>query len=593
MGVETEPVETDIVTVERSLEREWRAKYKKADRDEMAKKGEAMADGSYPIGDEDDLKKAIKAVGRGDASHDSIRAHIIKRAKALKLSSLIPDNWSSDGSLKEEKSVWSTLEERETYNDRRQMVQQAIVESLPKPKKGEYSYVYISDMTDEWAVYEREDVLWQVTYMVDADDNVTLGTPKKVRRVTTYAPEANGRRAVENDTEDMETCPTCDGSGKVKGKECPDCDGTGEIEKDSRSAAQFELRKRRVENLRNAKGLEHRQFSVRECEFRDGSEDDDGMFHFEGYASLFDVPYSVGGFTETISRGSFRRTLKEEPDCVFRVEHEGLPLARTERKDSDIPGTLRLEETSKGLLVNATFDPRDVDAQRLKLKMERGLVDQMSFAFRCTDDDWNDELTDRKVKGVTLHGGDVSAVTFGASPSTGSTTSIRSTDGEYEFRAGKALSSAKEQLIQGLVDKLAEAGDELSGLLPSESEPASFWEGLEAKAAAKGEEYTERVRELRAEYEAEARDDADEGVSDSIDEAKEAVAKALAEQTGDMDSPSDEKVTKALEAAATALGKADEAQGADDSEETNGRSAVVVDLTRRAEQELDMLRLAR
>jgi HK97 family phage prohead protease len=512
MGVETESV--DAVTIERSLQREWRAKYTAKERKAMAGK-EAMADESYPIKDKDDLEKAIKAVGRGNASHNSIRAHIIARAKALKLSSLIPDNWNSDGSLSEEDSVWSTLEERETYNDRRQIVQQAIVESLPKPKKGEVSYVYISDMTDDWAVYEREDVLWQVTYTVDVDDEVTLGVPKKVRCVTTYAPEANGRRDVENSTEDMEECPTCSGTGKVKGNstECPDCDGTGEIEKDSRSAAQFELRKRRVENLRNARGLEHRQFSVRECEFRDGTDDDDGMYHFEGYASLFDTPYSVGGFTETISRGSFRRTLKEEPDVVFRVEHEGLPLARTERKDSDIPGTLRLEETSKGLLVNAAFDPLDTDAQRLKLKMERGLVDEMSFAFRCTDDDWNDELTDRKVKGVTLHGGDVSAVTFGASPSTGSTTSIRSTDGEFEVRAGKALSSAKEKLIQGLVDKLADAGDELSGLLPAETESdsVSWWEGLEANAK---NGLLERVRELRVEYEAESAGGETEGGED-------------------------------------------------------------------------------
>ena len=75
-------------------------KYKQADRDRMAGK-EAMDDGSYPVADAEDLDNAIHAVGRGGADHDSIRAHIIKRAAALGLSSKIPDNWNADGSLKD------------------------------------------------------------------------------------------------------------------------------------------------------------------------------------------------------------------------------------------------------------------------------------------------------------------------------------------------------------------------------------------------------------------------------------------------------------------------------------------------------------
>lgn len=79
---------------------EFRAKYTQADREKMAKNGEAMPDGSYPIADAEDLENAIHAVGRGNANHDTIRQHIIARAKALGLSSKIPDNWNADGSLK-------------------------------------------------------------------------------------------------------------------------------------------------------------------------------------------------------------------------------------------------------------------------------------------------------------------------------------------------------------------------------------------------------------------------------------------------------------------------------------------------------------
>jgi HK97 family phage prohead protease len=155
------------------------------------------------------------------------------------------------------------------------------------------------------------------------------------------------------------------------------------------------------------------------------------------------------------------------------MEHEQFPIARTERPDATAPGTLFLEEDSRGLKVLALLDPEDPDVQQLKRKMSSHLVDEMSFAFRCLDDEWNSDYTDRKVKAVSLHGGDVSVVTFGASPTTGSTTSIRSADGECEFRAGKALSKSTEAQIQTLVDTLAKAGEGLSDLLPDAEEPAA------------------------------------------------------------------------------------------------------------------------
>ena len=81
------------------------AKYTEDDRKAMAAKGHAMPDGSYPIADAEDLDNAIHAVGRGGADHDAIRKHIIKRAKALGLSSKIPGNWNADGSLGEAKAA--------------------------------------------------------------------------------------------------------------------------------------------------------------------------------------------------------------------------------------------------------------------------------------------------------------------------------------------------------------------------------------------------------------------------------------------------------------------------------------------------------
>ena len=67
-----------------------------------------MKDGSYPIADAEDLSNAIHAVGRGGADHDSIRKHIMARAKALGLSSKIPDNWNGDGSM--QSNAWDGAE---------------------------------------------------------------------------------------------------------------------------------------------------------------------------------------------------------------------------------------------------------------------------------------------------------------------------------------------------------------------------------------------------------------------------------------------------------------------------------------------------
>jgi len=54
----------------------------------------SMPDGSFPIATVSDLKKAVKAFGRAKPSHKAaVKRHIISRARALKHTELIPDNW--------------------------------------------------------------------------------------------------------------------------------------------------------------------------------------------------------------------------------------------------------------------------------------------------------------------------------------------------------------------------------------------------------------------------------------------------------------------------------------------------------------------
>ncbi|NDF26426.1 MAG: hypothetical protein EB153_02500, partial [Nitrosopumilaceae archaeon] len=96
------------------LEAEMKIKrmYSQEERDEMAKEGIAMPDGSFPIADVDDLKNAVQAFGRAKDKKKA-RAHIMKRARALAEDGMIPDNWldsvkksfSSDGSDSEKALV--------------------------------------------------------------------------------------------------------------------------------------------------------------------------------------------------------------------------------------------------------------------------------------------------------------------------------------------------------------------------------------------------------------------------------------------------------------------------------------------------------
>lgn len=69
-------------------------KFSREKRMELAKKGWALSDGSYPIETVADLKNAISAYGRAPESHRAaLRALIRKRARALGVPELIPDSW--------------------------------------------------------------------------------------------------------------------------------------------------------------------------------------------------------------------------------------------------------------------------------------------------------------------------------------------------------------------------------------------------------------------------------------------------------------------------------------------------------------------
>lgn len=72
-----------------------KAEFSEKQRKSLAKKKEAMPDGSFPIRNTSDLKNAIQAVGRAKDPAKA-KAWIKKRAKALGKEDLLPDTWKAD-----------------------------------------------------------------------------------------------------------------------------------------------------------------------------------------------------------------------------------------------------------------------------------------------------------------------------------------------------------------------------------------------------------------------------------------------------------------------------------------------------------------
>lgn len=142
---------------------------------------------------------------------------------------------------------------------------------------------------------------------------------------------------------------------------------------------------------------------------------DDGTFGIHGFATVYDHTYDVAGgapygWSETIARGACAKSVKEKADVRLLFDHEGIPLARTKS------GTLSLEDTADGLYFRA--DDLDLEgspyARSIASAIQRGDIDECSFAFRVTRQDWSDDYTDRTIREVELF--DVSVVTYPANP---------------------------------------------------------------------------------------------------------------------------------------------------------------------------------
>lgn len=227
-------------------------------------------------------------------------------------------------------------------------------------------------------------------------------------------------------------------------------------------------------NIRETRVSPRSEFELREVANGTGGTN----LKFTGFASVtgdeasYEMEDWQGPWTESVSVGSFGKTIGDGADTAFLLNHTGMTLARTK------PGTLKLsEETDSrrspipgvtGLHTEADLDPQNMYVQAMRSAVERGDLDEMSFAFRVLRQEWNDDYTRRWINEVSLDKGDVSLVNYGANPTTGGTVTMRQRPfglrdhAEADMPAGRLLHLVKNLRVFGMTYEIR-AGKVLSG----------------------------------------------------------------------------------------------------------------------------------
>lgn len=179
---------------------------KTAERKKLAAKKQALPGGSFPIKTVQDLKNAIQAYGRAK-NKPQAKALIIRRARALGKTSLLPSGWLGDSAqiacpegdcvrvFLHENLLFEHAEAVHTFDDIQRMVAEKVRDSYAKP--GNYkasppvgaTWAWVQDLADDWVVFmvekDNDSTLYKASYSI-TDNDVTLGTVTEVVRRTVY-----------------------------------------------------------------------------------------------------------------------------------------------------------------------------------------------------------------------------------------------------------------------------------------------------------------------------------------------------------------------------------------------------------------------
>jgi hypothetical protein len=212
-------------------------------RQELADKGHAMPDGSFPIENITDLHNAIQSIGRSK-NYNKTKSHIIQRAKDLEATNILPDDWKItkffddvkdliEKAIGTSSSVDQERDERTVENYVRQSANTNVPESLP----GDYTIGgnLMSDVTTE------PDPKGNIAVMKDfptaGADHLVSQETRPVDGATSVSDAPNGDSAVVPNQETIPSSatsavtPTREGEMNqpekiTKSMTCPDCGGS-------------------------------------------------------------------------------------------------------------------------------------------------------------------------------------------------------------------------------------------------------------------------------------------------------------------------------------------------------------------------------
>jgi hypothetical protein len=178
---------------------------------------------------------------------------------------------------------------------------------------------------------------------------------------------------------------------------------------------------------------------------------------FTGYASVVEAPFTMWDWLRRLHRdrprGAFTKTLSEDPDVIFCLNHDWLRADGAHQGRAPCgsprtrPGSGPRPTSTAPATTSTGCSPAWTPASSTRCR----------FAFYVTKQTWSPDYDQRDILEVDIDGGDTSVVTFPANPATTGTTDLRARAGERagplrvphllveraraEKRAGKALSA--------------------------------------------------------------------------------------------------------------------------------------------------------
>jgi hypothetical protein len=161
----------------------WNRNFSEDKRKALAGRGAALPDGSYPVETEQDLKNAFRAFGRAK-DKTAVKRHVVKRARALGLTSLIPEDWKQ---VRNEAEFFAFNEL--SFGEIGSQLQELLASEYGEP--GKYWSGYVCEVYADRVIFRAaygpdtgsQDTYWMVGYKVKNDVVALEGDAVEVEKV--------------------------------------------------------------------------------------------------------------------------------------------------------------------------------------------------------------------------------------------------------------------------------------------------------------------------------------------------------------------------------------------------------------------------